>query len=188
MRPSAVQQRIKPNIYTRTAGRAFGREQQGIGSNAAKLPGGPHERDQLSACRYASSPPPLSPTCSGSAPADTGTAFQLLVPHGMSARQLNRLAKAKGLDPLLGGSLNVDSDESDAPEDSEEEGAKIASGMVVSASVTRLVLCGCLCMPSLGYMPSKFVCFEELKYIGCIHESVLVKVETAVDGNSWRLY
>lgn len=53
----------------------------------------------------------------------------------MSARQLNRLTKARGLDPLLGGSLNVDSEESDVPEDSEEEGGNFASGVVVSASV-----------------------------------------------------
>eukprot|EP00903_Cladosiphon_okamuranus_P006771 g6603.t1 len=52
----------------------------------------------------------------------------------MSARQLNRLAKAKGLDPLLGGSLNVGSDESDAPDDSEDEGGQFASGVIVSAS------------------------------------------------------
>lgn len=52
----------------------------------------------------------------------------------MSARQLSRLAKAKGLDPLLGGSLNVDSDESDVLEDPEEDGGNFASGVVVSAS------------------------------------------------------
>lgn len=60
----------------------------------------------------------------------------------MSARQLNRLAKAKGLDPLLGGGLNVESDESDVLEDSEEEGGNFARGAVVSASVSWGCVCG----------------------------------------------
>lgn len=77
----------------------------------------------------------------------------------MSARQLNRLAKAKGLDPLLGGSLNVDSDESDVPEDSEEEGGNFASGVVVSASVgDALYCCSCSCLCALlGYLPLRLV-------------------------------
>lgn len=81
----------------------------------------------------------------------------------MSARQLNRLAKAKGLDPLLGGSLNVDSDESDAPEDSDEDGGQFASGMVVSASVSTTALealCGVVGLfvcAFLGYQPFRCV-------------------------------
>ncbi|CAN0514574.1 unnamed protein product, partial [Ectocarpus sp. 12 AP-2014] len=51
----------------------------------------------------------------------------------MSARQLNRLAKAKGLDPLLGGGLNEESEESDGCADSEDEG-ELSRGGVVSAS------------------------------------------------------
>lgn len=55
----------------------------------------------------------------------------------MSARQLNRLAKAKGLDPLLGGGLNEESDEeSDGLEDSAEQGDDFGRGAVVSASVS----------------------------------------------------
>ncbi|CAN0553759.1 unnamed protein product, partial [Ectocarpus sp. 12 AP-2014] len=50
----------------------------------------------------------------------------------MSARQLNRLAKAKGLDPLLGGGLNEESEESDGC--AEEEGGDLSRGGVVSAS------------------------------------------------------
>lgn len=67
----------------------------------------------------------------------------------MSARQLNRLAKAKGLDPLLGGGLNVESEESDGLEDSAEEGSDFGRGAVVSASVsngrvvqTMIIACG----------------------------------------------
>ncbi|CAM9226574.1 unnamed protein product [Pylaiella littoralis] len=52
----------------------------------------------------------------------------------MSARQLNRLAKAKGLDPLLGGGLNVESEESDGLEDSADEGDKFGRAAVISAS------------------------------------------------------
>lgn len=56
----------------------------------------------------------------------------------MSARQLNRLAKAKGLDPLLGGGLNVESEESDGLEDStEEHGENFGRGAVVSVSVSK---------------------------------------------------
>lgn len=39
----------------------------------------------------------------------------------MSARQLNRLAKAKGLDPLLGGALNAEFERSEEDEESEDE-------------------------------------------------------------------
>lgn len=58
----------------------------------------------------------------------------------MSARQLNRLAKAKGLDPLLGGGLNEESEESDgrSDSDSEEEGGEFSRGGVVSASVSLM--------------------------------------------------
>lgn len=55
----------------------------------------------------------------------------------MSARQLNRLAKAKGLDPLLGGGLNVESEESDGLEDSADEGDKFGRAAVISASVRK---------------------------------------------------
>ncbi len=60
-------------------------------------------------------------------------------PFRMSARQLNRLAKAKGLDPLLGGSLDVESDESDeldSEEEGEEEERDFGKVPVVSASVS----------------------------------------------------
>ncbi|CAM9753416.1 unnamed protein product [Scytosiphon promiscuus] len=51
----------------------------------------------------------------------------------MSARQLNRLAKAKGgLDPLLGGALNEESDESEELGDSEEEARTFSTGAAVS--------------------------------------------------------
>lgn len=51
----------------------------------------------------------------------------------MSARQLSRLTKAKGLDPLLGGDLNVESEESEGPEEDSEE--EESSTFVVTASV-----------------------------------------------------
>lgn len=44
----------------------------------------------------------------------------------MSARQLNRLAKAKGLDPLLGGALNAESQESEESDESEGEDLPVA--------------------------------------------------------------
>lgn len=53
----------------------------------------------------------------------------------MSARQLNRLAKAKGLDHLLGGALNEESDEPEGTDDSEED-EPFSRGGVVSASVS----------------------------------------------------
>ena len=59
----------------------------------------------------------------------------------MSARQLNRLAKAKGLEHLLGGALNEESDASESTEDSEEE-KPFSRGGVISASVrVFFVLC-----------------------------------------------
>lgn len=63
----------------------------------------------------------------------------------MSARQLNRLAKAKGLDPLLGGGLNVASEESEGPEESsEDEDEHYARGGVVSALVRTTDCCTAL--------------------------------------------
>lgn len=53
----------------------------------------------------------------------------------MSARQLNRLAKAKGLDHLLGGTLNEELDASEGTNDSEED-EPFSRGGVVSASVS----------------------------------------------------
>lgn len=44
----------------------------------------------------------------------------------MSARQLNRLAKAKGIDPLLGGALNAEAEGSDESQESEDEVLPIA--------------------------------------------------------------
>lgn len=58
----------------------------------------------------------------------------LSVRREMSARQLSRLAKAKGLDPLLSGGLNADTEDSEEPEESEEDG-HFSRGGVVSASV-----------------------------------------------------
>lgn len=65
----------------------------------------------------------------------------------MSARQLSRLARAKGLDPLLGGVVNVESEESGGSDDSEEEDERFLQDTrragVVSASVsphTRMML------------------------------------------------
>lgn len=86
----------------------------------------------------------------------------------MSARQLNRLAKAKGLDPLLGGSLNVDSDESDVPEDSEEEGGNFASGVVVSASVG--VLCTAVAVVACVLSWATYPCawYEEIRCTGAL--------------------
>ena len=61
----------------------------------------------------------------------------------MSARQLNRLAKAKGIDHLLGGALNEESDASEGTDDSEEE-EHFSRGGVISASVSvfRIYTCG----------------------------------------------
>lgn len=91
----------------------------------------------------------------------------------MSARQLNRLAKAKGLDPLLGGNLNVDSDESDVLEDSEEEG-NFATGAVVSASVS---------------CPVAFVCGVGAASSGScrIKTAAIIKKTSVSNGRSWHL-
>lgn len=55
----------------------------------------------------------------------------------MSARQLSRLAKAKGLDPLLGGGLNAELENSDEESDLEEEvgNGPFVGGSTVVASV-----------------------------------------------------
>lgn len=66
----------------------------------------------------------------------------------MSARQLNRLAKAKGIDHLLGGALNEESDASEGTDDSEEE-EHFSRGGVISASVSvfRIYTCGPVVRP-----------------------------------------
>lgn len=65
----------------------------------------------------------------------------------MSARQLNRLAKAKGIDPFLGGGLNAESDEeSEGADDSlEEEQEHPYRAGVVSASVSLALLMYAIC-------------------------------------------
>lgn len=83
----------------------------------------------------------------GGAITHTHLAHTHVVPLDMSARQLNRLAKAKGgLDPLLGGAFNEESDESDGLGDSEEESATFSRGGVsvlasAESSVSPLLLC-----------------------------------------------
>lgn len=79
----------------------------------------------------------------------------------MSARQLNRLAKAKGgLDPLLGGALNEESDESDGLGESEEEvGTFSRAGVsalvtLAEASVSGLLLL-CRLVVTLSYLTVK---------------------------------
>ena len=60
----------------------------------------------------------------------------------MSARQRSRLAKAKGLDPLLGGGLNGEPENSDEDEVSaeEEEDGYFTRGRPITASVRKLIL------------------------------------------------
>lgn len=94
----------------------------------------------------------------------------------MSARQLNRLAKAKGLDPLLGGSLNVDSDESDVLEDSEEEGGNFARGAISASVRGDFTSAACVCgyTSVVVYLPFNCVNCEEPKCVGPTRESLSI--------------
>lgn len=67
---------------------------------------------------------------------DEQTSRHITTQLDMSARQLNRLAKAKGsLDPLLSVGFNSESDDSDEQEDSEEEETNFSRGGAVSVLV-----------------------------------------------------